>query len=661
MPLNPNAAGFSFNPNASGWSPTAAPPAPAAAAAGDGEEEIVLPPSAPPSEGAGASGGAAAAEEGGGEGDEEIDENDPLWLAFVKIAAGDKAKAKEMLLDPDQYMHLPEVAAALSGDAGAGGGGEEEADWEANQLDASDGAAAAADDSAAAGAGAGAASSAAADAGSGAAAEAVAGGGGGSGGGGGGAAAAAAAAAEEEEAVVEEEVVEADSREHLNLVFIGHVDAGKSTLSGNILYMTDHVDKRTIEKYEREAKQRNRESWFLAFIMDTNEEERAKGKTVEVGRAHFATSEKRYTIMDAPGHKSYVPNMIAGASQADIACLVVSARKNEFEAGFEKGGQTKEHAMLAKTLGVKFLVVVVNKMDDPTVNWGQARYDEITSKLKPFLKSCGFLVKKEVKFLPISALTGANLVAAVADSTCPWWGPMYKAGTHNTDQGALLPLLDSLTMTDRDPAAPFRMPVLDRYYDRGAVILGKVEAGTLRKGDKLMLVPTNKQSVVDGVYSDEVPVAEVRPGDNVMIRCALNVEEICKGFVVCNAKQAPARAVTKFVAFIYLADLTETRPIFTAGYDCIMHVHTVETAVVVDRILSETKKGVEQKGVRFAKQGAQITCVMSVPNSIVVAPFDVSPAFGRITLRDEGKSIAIGKILKLPPEASPGSSGGGKK
>ena len=135
----------------------------------------------------------------------------------------------------------------------------------------------------------------------------------------------------------------------------------------------------------------------------------------------------------------------------------------------------------------------------------------------------------------------------------------------------------------------------------------------------------------------------------------------CKGFVVCKASETPARAVTKFVAFIYLADLTDTRPIFTAGYDCIMHVHTVETAVVVDKIISEMKKGSEVKGVRFAKQGAQITCVLEVPDSIVVAPFDVSPAFGRITLRDEGKSIAIGKILRLPPEAPAGASGGGGK
>ena len=165
-----------------------------------------------------------------------------------------------------------------------------------------------------------------------------------------------------------------DEREHLNVVFIGHVDAGKSTTCGNILVLTNTVDERTIAKYEREAKDKNRESWYLAYVMDTNDEERAKGKTVEVGRAHFNSAVKRYTILDAPGHKNYVPNMVVGAAQADIGVLIISARKGEFETGFDKGGQTREHAMLAKTLGVSTLIVAVNKMDDPTVSWDKARY-----------------------------------------------------------------------------------------------------------------------------------------------------------------------------------------------------------------------------------------------------------------------------------------------
>ena len=194
--------------------------------------------------------------------------------------------------------------------------------------------------------------------------------------------------------------------EHVNLVFIGHVDAGKSTIGGQILFLTGSVDERLIAKYEREAKEKNRESWYMAYIMDTNEEERAKGKTVEVGRAHFETAKKRYTILDAPGHKNYVPNMIAGAAQADVGVLVISSRKGEFETGFERGGQTREHAQLAKTLGVAKLVVVVNKMDDPSVMWDAARFEEVQTKLSPFLKQCGYNTKKDVHFLPISGLYG---------------------------------------------------------------------------------------------------------------------------------------------------------------------------------------------------------------------------------------------------------------
>merc|ERR1739848_546198 len=211
---------------------------------------------------------------------------------------------------------------------------------------------------------------------------------------------------DEEEAVVTKPKVKSeveDTREHVNIIFIGHVDAGKSTIAGNVLYLSGMVDERTIQKYEREAKDKKHGSWFLAFIMDTNEEERAKGKTVEVGRAHFASEKKRYTILDAPGHKNYVPNMIGGASQADIGVLVIAARKGEFETGFERGGQTREHAQLAKTLGVNKLIVVVNKMDDPSVSleggvWSEERFDDIKSRLTPFLKQCGYNVKTHVTF-----------------------------------------------------------------------------------------------------------------------------------------------------------------------------------------------------------------------------------------------------------------------
>jgi peptide chain release factor subunit 3 len=186
--------------------------------------------------------------------------------------------------------------------------------------------------------------------------------------------------------IVDEQVVEVDeTRQPASLVLIGHVDSGKSTISGNLMFLMGVVDQRTIQKYKEEAKEKNRDSWWLAYVMDVNEEEKAKGKTVEVGRATFDTPKKRYTIFDAPGHKNYVPNMIMGAALADFGALVISAKRGEFESGFDLDGQTREHVQLAKSLGIHKLVVVVNKMDEPSVKWSKDRFTEILSSLKPFI------------------------------------------------------------------------------------------------------------------------------------------------------------------------------------------------------------------------------------------------------------------------------------
>src|ERR1700733_7960445 len=181
------------------------------------------------------------------------------------------------------------------------------------------------------------------------------------------------------------------------------------------------VDKRTMEKYEREAKEAGRETWYLSWALDSTPQERLKGKTVEVGRAYFETDARRYTILDAPGHKTYVLSMISGAAQADVAILVISARKGEFETGFGRGGQTREHIMLVKTAGVSKLVIVINKMDDPTVLWAQERFKEIKDKLAPFVRSAGFHLQNDIQWIPISGYTGVNVKDRVTKKVAPWW------------------------------------------------------------------------------------------------------------------------------------------------------------------------------------------------------------------------------------------------
>jgi len=549
----------------------------------------------------------------------DIDENDPLWKAVLKIAEGDRDKAMKMIQDPDSLMQYPEVEAILAaGDAmetEEAGDDVKDVTKEVEKMKVDEPAPAPApkkqessnddydyDDE------------------------------------------------EEQEEIDPASLTEGDPREHLNLVFIGHVDAGKSTLSGNILYLTDNVDKRTIEKYEKEAKERNRESWFLAFIMDTNEEERAKGKTVEVGKAHFETEIKRYTIMDAPGHKNYVPDMIQGASQADIGVLVISARKGEFETGFDRGGQTREHALLAKTLGVSYLVVVVNKMDDPTVQWSKDRYDECVTKLRPFLKRCGFTIKKEVKFLPISGLTGANVKEEVSSSECSWWKESYGSGENNTNVGTLLGLLDSLEIAERDPSAPLRIPVLERYNDRGTIAMGKVESGIIRPGMKVTLMPTRNEYKVDGVWANEAPVSGARPGENVLVKLnGAGTEDVRKGFVICT--DPPCRAVDKIICKMAIVDMPDNMKIVTAGFQAIFHSHTCEEECTIVKIFETTNnKGQVVKGARFVSQDMQCICMLSLDRTVPVDTFDNMPFLGRFTLRTEGKTIAIGMITKLPPK-----------
>jgi peptide chain release factor subunit 3 len=322
------------------------------------------------------------------------------------------------------------------------------------------------------------------------------------------------------------ELVDVDeTRQPASLVFIGHVDAGKSTICGGLMYYSGMVDERTIKKYKEEAKEKNRDSWWLAYVMDVNEDEKAKGKTVEVGRATMETETKRYTIFDAPGHKNYVPNMISGAAMADFGGLVISARKGEFEAGFEKEGQTREHAQLAKSLGVQKLIVIVNKMDEPSVKWKKERYDEIIKGLNPFLLECGYL-PEDVLYVPISGLTGDNMVDELKTTVCSW----YKGPT-------LMQVLDQVELPYRNEKAPLRIPVFDRMKDRGIVCFGKVEAGTLEMGQKLTLMPNGYPAQVTYIFNcKDQAVKYAKPGENIKIKIRSIEDEnyIAKGDVFCN-------------------------------------------------------------------------------------------------------------------------------
>uniref|UniRef100_A0A8C7JS80 G1 to S phase transition 1 n=1 Tax=Oncorhynchus kisutch TaxID=8019 RepID=A0A8C7JS80_ONCKI len=441
----------------------------------------------------------------------------------------------------------------------------------------------------------------------------------------------------EEEVLEEEEDVpiipkvvalppDAPKKEHVNVVFIGHVDAGKSTIGGQIMYLTGMVEKRTLEKYEREAKEKNRETWYLSWALDTNQEERDKGKTVEVGRAYFETEKKHFTILDAPGHKSFVPNMIGGASQADLAVLVISARKGEFETGFEKGGQTREHAMLAKTAGVKHLIILVNKMDDPTVNWSLERYEECKEKLVPFLKKVGFNPKKDIHFMPCSGLTGANLKEPV--ESCTWYTGL-----------PFIPHLDSLPNLNRASDGPVRLPIVDKYKDMGTVILGKLESGSISKAQQLVMMPNRHTVEVLSLLSDDVETDDASPGENLKLRLkGIEEEEILPGFILCNAENLCHSGRT-FDAQIVII---EHKSIICPGYNAVLHIHTcIEEVQITALICLVDKKSGEKSKTRprFVKQDQVCIARLRTAGTICLETFKDFPQMGRFTLRDEGTGL----------------------
>jgi small GTP-binding protein len=269
------------------------------------------------------------------------------------------------------------------------------------------------------------------------------------------------------------------AKENANIVFIGHVDSGKSTLTGNIIKELKEVDEQELARNKQDAKQNKMEAWEDAAISDVIPEERVDGKTREYAKLNFFLEKKRFTLFDAPGHKNYVPNMIMGACQADIAVLIISAKEGEFESGFEKEGQTKEHAMLAKALGVVELIAVVTKMG--TVDWNQKRFEHIQEQVQPFLDiNCGF---GKVTFIPVDSLQNKNIHARIPDS---WYkGPSFTE------------YLDNLVLPERKPMGPLRIPVIDKFKDLGQLyVYGKVESGTIIEDQTVTILPQRIQMVI---------------------------------------------------------------------------------------------------------------------------------------------------------------------
>lgn len=437
-----------------------------------------------------------------------------------------------------------------------------------------------------------------------------------------------------------------DEKKPLNVVLLGHVDAGKSTISGHILVLTGNVDERTMEKYEKEAKALNRESWKFAFALDTSEQERAKGKTEECGQASFTTETRRFTILDAPGHKNYVPHMIGGASQADIGILVISARKGEFETGFERGGQTREHAMLAKTSGVRQMVVVINKLDDPSVlksdgTWSEERFKECKTKLEPYLKQVGWNPKGLV-WIPVSGITGHNLKEKAPERICNW----YKGES-------LLDTLEHLRPPERLLSGPVKMPISEKHKEMGTMVMGKLESGVIQVNDKLIMMPNRVEVTVDALQLEGSTAQAAEPGDVVRLRLkGIEEEDVRVGFVLCS----PHDLVSYTRSFIAKLMILEHKSIICAGYSAVIHIHAAVEELTVAKLLAELDKKTgkpKRKNPKFVKPGMKCLVRLRTTQPICVEPYDVFPQLGRFMIRDEGKTVAVGTVLKLSDDKEP--------
>ncbi len=422
---------------------------------------------------------------------------------------------------------------------------------------------------------------------------------------------------------------------HINLAVIGHVDHGKSTLIGHLLVATGYVDEKAWKELYETAKKMGKEDFAYAWIMDRLKEERERGVTIEAMHVGFETNKYFITIIDLPGHRDFIKNMIVGASQADAALLVVSARPGEYEAGIGPQGQTREHLFLVRTLGVTQLIVAVNKMD--VVNYDQKRYEQIKNELSKLLKLLGYDPSK-VPFIPVSAIKGDNIKERSPNT--PWYnGP------------TLLEALDMLEPPPRPVDKPFRMPIQDVFTITGVgtVVVGRVETGVLKVGDKVVIMPPAKVGDVRSIETHHIKLNEAKPGDNIGVNVrGIEKKDVKRGDVMGHVTNPPTVAEEIVARIVVLWHPTA----ISVGYAPVMHVHTATVPTQIVEIIAKldprTGQTIEHKP-QFIKQGDAAIVRLKPLKPVVAEKFADFPPLGRFALRDMGRTVAAGQIIEVKP------------
>ena len=418
------------------------------------------------------------------------------------------------------------------------------------------------------------------------------------------------------------------SKPHLNIVFVGHVDHGKSTTVGRLLLDSGHIEQPIIDKFEQEASERGKAGFGFAYVMDGLKEERERGITIDVAHKEFYTPNYYFTVIDAPGHRDFVKNMITGTSQADAAVLNVAANDGV-------NAQTKEHAFLARVLGVQQLIVNVNKMDISGVDWSQDKYNSVVAEVTNLLKMAGFNTD-EIPFVPCSAFDGDNIFNK-SDNTSWYNGP------------TLFEAIDAIQMPPKPTDRPLRLPIQDVYKISGigTVPVGKIETGILNAGKTVVFNPSQQSAEVKSIEMHHTMVDKAEPGDNVGFNVrGLSATDIRRGAVAGYQDNPPmfVRHDETFVGQIQLMDIPKA---IGTGYTPVFHCHTSQVAVRFIDLLEKTSKGQKEANPAFLKTGDACLVRFGPTKPMAIEQMDVFPELARFAIRDMGKTVAAGVCMKI--------------
>ncbi len=417
-----------------------------------------------------------------------------------------------------------------------------------------------------------------------------------------------------------------EDKPHQNLAIIGHVDHGKSTLVGRLLFETGSVPEHVIEQHKAEAEEKGKGGFEFAYVMDNLAEERERGVTIDIAHQEFDTDDYYFTIVDCPGHRDFVKNMITGASQADNAVLVVAA-----DDGVQP--QTQEHVFLARTLGINELVVVINKMD--LVNYDEGRYREVVEEVSQLLKQVQFKVD-DANFIPASAFEGDNI--AERSGNLDWY-----------DGQIVLEALNDLEAPEPPTDAPLRLPIQDVYTISGigTVPVGRLETGVMNVGDNVVFQPSDVGGEVKSIEMHHEEVPQAGPGDNV----GFNVRGIGKDDIrrgdVCGPADNPPTVAETFQAQIVVM---QHPSVITAGYTPVFHAHTAQVACTIESIdkkINPASGEVEEENPDFIQSGDAAIITVRPQKPLAIEPSSEIPELGSFAIRDMGQTIAAGKVMSV--------------